>query len=72
MPSQSRQSLGAGSTVLNLSPYLTQPLTTVVIAGTYSPPGGAAAITFEGPNTMVQQQARGTGRVNYQLNLVVE
>jgi hypothetical protein len=64
--------LEPNSTSLDLSPYLTQALTDVVIEGTYSPASAAVAITFDGPNTKVQQQAGGTGRVNYQLNLVLD
>ncbi|NJL48669.1 MAG: hypothetical protein HC929_15795 [Leptolyngbyaceae cyanobacterium SM2_5_2] len=57
---------------MDLSPYLAQSITDVVIVGTYQPASASVTVTFEGPDTRVQQQAGGTGRVNYQLNLVVD
>ncbi len=57
---------------VDLSPYLAQAITDVVIVGTYEPAAASVTVTFDGPDTRVQQQAGGTGRVNYQLNLVVD
>ena len=58
--------------VLDIGPYLGEAITRVIITGSYSPASAAVAIAFNGPNTVVQQQAAGTGRINYQLNLVVQ
>ncbi|HSM81545.1 MAG TPA: hypothetical protein VLS96_07660 [Nodosilinea sp.] len=69
---QTRLSLGTSSDYFDLSPYLSQAVTRVTIVGSYSPATAAAAIAFNGPNTVVQQQSAGTGRINYQLNLVVQ
>jgi hypothetical protein len=57
---------------LDLGPYLAQSITDVVIVGTYQPASALVTVTFDGPDTKIQQQAGGTGRVNYQLNLVVD
>jgi hypothetical protein len=58
--------------VLDIGPYLGEAITRVIITGSYSPASAAVAIAFNGPNTVVQQQAAGTGCINYQLNLVVQ
>lgn len=57
---------------LDVSPYLNEAITQVTIVGSYSPASASVAIAFNGPNTVVQQQAAGTGRINYQLNLLVQ
>jgi hypothetical protein len=67
-----RVPLGTNSEYLDISPYLGESMTRVTIVGSYSPASAAVAIAFNGPNTVVQQQVAGTGRMNYQLNLVVQ
>jgi len=64
--------LTSASTTVDLSPYLTNSRTKVVITGRYSPIHGSVAVGFEGPVTTVQQQTGGTGVVNYELNLVID
>ncbi|MBW4459611.1 hypothetical protein [Nodosilinea sp. FACHB-141] len=67
-----RVPLGANSEFIDVSPYLSEAITRVTIVGSYSPPSASVAIAFNGPNTVVQQQTGGTGRINYQLNLLVQ
>lgn len=67
-----RVPLSASSEFIDVSPYLNASITRVTIAGSYSPASASVAIAFNGPNTVVQQQAAGTGRINYHLNLVVQ
>lgn len=67
-----RVPLSSASEFLDVSPYLSESITRVTIVGSYSPPSASVAIAFNGPNTVVQQQTGGTGRINYQLNLLVQ
>jgi hypothetical protein len=67
-----RVPLSSNSEFLDVSPYLSESITRVTIVGSYSPPSASVAIGFNGPNTVVQQQTGGTGRINYQLNLLVQ
>lgn len=67
-----RVPLSSSSEFLDISPYLSESITRVTISGSYSPSSASVAIAFNGPNTVVQQQTGGTGRINYQLNLLVQ
>lgn len=67
-----RVPLGTNSEFVDVSPYLSESITRVTIVGSYSPASASVAIAFNGPNTVVQQQIGGTGRINYQLNLLVQ
>ncbi len=69
---ETRLPLGNNSEFLDVSPYLGKAVTHVAIVGSYSPASGSVDIVFNGPNTVVQQQTAGTGRINYQLTLVVQ
>jgi hypothetical protein len=69
---QTRVPLRTSSEFVDLSPYLGESITRVTIVGSYSPASASVAIGFNGPGTVVQQQTGGTGRINYQLNLVVQ
>ncbi|MGB3138159.1 MAG: hypothetical protein WBG38_03915 [Nodosilinea sp.] len=64
--------LNSSSKHLDVSPYLNETVTQVAIVGSREPAAAAVAIAFSGPKTMVQQQAAGTGQINYQLNLLVK
>lgn len=57
---------------IDIGPYLSASMTRITIVGNYSPATAAVAIAFNGPNTVVQQQTGGTGRISYQLNLLVQ
>ena len=64
--------LTAGTTTLNIAPYLTaNRTTTIVVTGTYAPRNAAIRLTFEGPSIAISQQASGVGRLDYRLNLDV-
>jgi hypothetical protein len=67
-----RVPLSTSSEFLDVSPYLSETITRITIVGSYSPPNAGVAIAFNGPNTVVQQQTAGTGRIHYQLNLLVQ
>lgn len=69
---RTRLTLGQGSSSFDLSPYLTQSATQVVIEATYTPASAAVSIVFEGPDTTVRQGSSGTGQINYQLNLMLD
>lgn len=69
---QTQLTLGQGSSSFDLSPYLTQSATQVVIEATYTPASAAVSIGFEGPDTTVRQGSSGTGQINYQLNLMLD
>ena len=57
---------------IDLGPYLNTGLTQMVVTGAYSPSSASVSIRLEGPNTMTQQQSEGAGKLNCQLNLMVE
>ena len=64
--------LTAGTTTLNIAPYLTaNRTTTITVTGTYAPRNAAIRLTFEGPSIAISQQASGVGRLDYRLNLDV-
>ncbi|WP_155523477.1 hypothetical protein [Nodosilinea nodulosa] len=67
-----RVPLSNTSKVIDVTPYLSESITRITIVGSYSPASGSVAIAFNGPDTVVQQQTGGTGRINYQLNLLVQ
>jgi hypothetical protein len=67
-----RVPLGTSSEFIDVSPYLSESITQVTIVGSYSPASASVAIAFNGPGTVVQQQTGGTGRISYQLNLLVQ
>ncbi|MGF1566846.1 MAG: hypothetical protein ACFCVD_02025 [Nodosilinea sp.] len=69
---RTQQSLDGNSVSVDLSPLLRNPTTHVAIVGSYTPASSSVAITFTGPNTTIQQQAGGIGKIDYHLNLVVQ
>ena len=64
--------LEGSSTQVDLSPYLQQPTTEVLVTGTYDADAPPAMIRFKGPDTLVQQHITDGGDINFQLNLVLE
>jgi hypothetical protein len=67
-----RLPLANDSTRINLSPYLLGAETTVEISGRYQKDATPIAIIFDGPNTLMEQQTDGTGKLDYQLRLVID
>ncbi|WP_035992894.1 hypothetical protein [Leptolyngbya sp. KIOST-1] len=67
-----RVPLNNNSEFIDISPHLNEAITRITIVGSYSPASASVSIAFNGPNTVVQQQTGGTGRINYQLNLLVQ
>jgi hypothetical protein len=62
----------APSTTLDLRPYLDQGIVRVLVEGTYGLEETPVVITLDGAGTTVRQQMGQAGRLNYQLNLVVD
>lgn len=69
---QTQLSLTNALEAIDLSPYLTSDITNVTIEGQYSPASAPIEVMFDGPNTLIQQQPEGSGRIRYQLNLLVD
>lgn len=64
--------LGQGSSAFDLSPYLTEAATQVVVEAFHTPASAEVSILFEGPDTTVRQSSSGSGRIDYQLNLMLD
>ena len=57
---------------INLSPHLRSGENTIEISGNYSPANSSVKVEFIGPNTQVNQQTGGSGKINQLLMIFVE
>ncbi|PSN19099.1 hypothetical protein C7271_09040 [filamentous cyanobacterium CCP5] len=61
--------LSSGTADLDVAPYLLEATNQVLITGRYSPISGTVSVQFNAPDTRLNYQSSGMGRVEYQLTL---
>jgi hypothetical protein len=65
--------LESGSTSLDIAPYLRdREAISLEVMGTYTPGTAMLRMQFSGPGISISQQSSGIGRLQYQLNLMVQ